>query len=137
MPIYSQTLNGPERGGTWSAEFLLDWMFWPTKNLGWFIEPAWSVNPKNGQHSAAVGVGVLTGFPKRASEVHLQQPAAELHALAFPVVLGAVAENEVDPGQREHAGRAHAAEATRWQTLPSKERVSWRNAALAKNRKLL
>jgi hypothetical protein len=32
--------NGPERGGTRSAEFALDWMFWPTKNLGWFIEPA-------------------------------------------------------------------------------------------------
>jgi len=63
-PSYSHTLNGPGRGGTWSAEFALDWMFWPTKNVGWFIEPTWSVNPRNGQQSAAVSVGVLIGFPK-------------------------------------------------------------------------
>jgi hypothetical protein len=63
-PSYSHTLNGPERGGAWSAEFALDWMFWPTKNLGWFIEPTWSVNPRNGQRSAAVSVGILIGFPK-------------------------------------------------------------------------
>jgi Bacterial SH3 domain len=63
-PSYSQPLNGPERGGNWSAEFALDWMFWPSKNLGWFIEPTWSVNPRNGQQSAAVSIGVLIGFPK-------------------------------------------------------------------------
>jgi hypothetical protein len=28
-PSYSQTLNGPERGGNWSAEFALDWTFPP------------------------------------------------------------------------------------------------------------
>jgi hypothetical protein len=63
-PSYSHTLNGPDRGGAWSAEFALDWMFWPTRNLGWFIEPTWSVNPKNGQQSAAVSIGILIGFPK-------------------------------------------------------------------------
>jgi hypothetical protein len=63
-PSYSQTLNGPQRGGTWSTEFALDWMFWPTENLGWFIEPTWSVNPRNGQQSAAISLGVLIGFPK-------------------------------------------------------------------------
>jgi Bacterial SH3 domain len=63
-PSFSRTLNGPDRGNSWSAEFALDWMFWPTKNIGWFIEPTWSVNPRNGQQSAAVAVGVLIGFPK-------------------------------------------------------------------------
>jgi hypothetical protein len=63
-PSYSHTLNGPDRGGAWSAEFALEWMFWPTRNLGWFIEPTWSVNPRNGQQSAAVSVGLLIGFPK-------------------------------------------------------------------------
>jgi hypothetical protein len=62
-PSYSHTLNGPERGGIWSAELALDWMFWPTKNIGWFIEPTWSVNPRNGQQSAAVSIGILVGFP--------------------------------------------------------------------------
>jgi hypothetical protein len=63
-PSFSRSLNGPERGNSWSVEFALDWMFWPTKNLGWFIEPTWSVNPRNGQQSAAVSVGILIGFPK-------------------------------------------------------------------------
>jgi hypothetical protein len=63
-PSFSRTLNGLERGDAWSVEFALDWMFWPTKNLGWFIEPTWSVNPRNGQQSAAVSVGILIGFPK-------------------------------------------------------------------------
>jgi hypothetical protein len=63
-PSLSQTLNGPERGTSVSAEFALDFMFWPTKNVGWYIEPTWSVNPKNGQQSAAVSIGMLIGFPK-------------------------------------------------------------------------
>jgi hypothetical protein len=63
-PSLSQTLNGPERGTSASAEFALDWMFWPTKNIGWYIEPTWSVNPRNGQQSAAVSIGILVGFPK-------------------------------------------------------------------------
>jgi len=63
-PSLSQTLNGPERGTSISAEFALDFMFWPTKNLGWFIEPTWSVNPRNGQQSAAVSIGILIGFSK-------------------------------------------------------------------------
>jgi Bacterial SH3 domain len=63
-PSFSRTLNGPEQGDSWSTEFALDWMFWPTKNVGWFIEPTWSVNPRSGQQSAAVSVGVLIGFPK-------------------------------------------------------------------------
>jgi len=64
-PSFSRVLSGPERGNSWSAEFALDWMFWPTQNIGWFIEPTWSVNPKNGQQSAAVSIGILIGFPKR------------------------------------------------------------------------
>jgi hypothetical protein len=63
-PSLSQTLNGPERGTSMSAEFALDFMFWPTKDVGWFIEPTWSVNPRNGQQSAAVSIGILIGFPK-------------------------------------------------------------------------
>jgi hypothetical protein len=63
-PSFSRTLNGPDRGDSWSIEFALDWMFWPTKNLGWFIEPTWSVNPRNGQQAAAVSIGILIGFPK-------------------------------------------------------------------------
>jgi Bacterial SH3 domain len=63
-PSLSRTLNGPDQGSSWSVEFALDWMFWPTKNFGWYIEPTWSVNPKNGQQSMAVSIGILIGFPK-------------------------------------------------------------------------
>jgi hypothetical protein len=63
-PSLSQTLNGPERGTSVSAEFALDFMFWPTKDVGWYLEPTWSVNPRNGQQSAAVSLGMLIGFPK-------------------------------------------------------------------------
>jgi hypothetical protein len=63
-PSLSHTLNGPERGTSVSAEFALDFMFWPTKNIGWFVEPTWSVNPRNGQQSAAVSLGMLIGFSK-------------------------------------------------------------------------
>jgi Bacterial SH3 domain len=63
-PSFSRTLNGPDRGDSWSVEFALDWMFWPTKTLGWFIEPTWSINPRNGQQAAAVSSGILIGFPK-------------------------------------------------------------------------
>jgi uncharacterized protein YraI len=63
-PSFSRTINGLERGDSWSVEFALDWMFWPTKNFGWFIEPTWSVNPRNGQQSAAVSIGILIGFSK-------------------------------------------------------------------------
>jgi Bacterial SH3 domain len=63
-PSFSRTINGLEQGNSWSVEFALDWMFWPTKDVGWFIEPTWSVNPRNGQQSAAVSIGILIGFPK-------------------------------------------------------------------------
>jgi hypothetical protein len=63
-PSLSRTLNGPDQGNSWSVEFALDWMFWPTKNIGWFIEPTWSVTPKNGQQAAAISIGILIGFPK-------------------------------------------------------------------------
>jgi len=61
-PSFSRTLNGPDRGNTVSAEFALDFMFWPTKDLGWFVEPTWSINPKNGQQSVALSAGLLIGF---------------------------------------------------------------------------
>jgi hypothetical protein len=45
-----------------SAEFALDFMFWPTKDVGWFFEPTYSINPRTGERSAAFSVGLLFGF---------------------------------------------------------------------------
>jgi hypothetical protein len=35
----------------------------PTPNVGWFLEPTWTVNPRNGQQSFAASVGLLVGIP--------------------------------------------------------------------------
>jgi len=32
---------------------------------GWFVEPTWTVNPRNGQQSFAASVGLLIGIPQR------------------------------------------------------------------------
>jgi len=61
-PSFTQALSGPEHGSQWSAEFALDFMFWPTKNVGWFVEPTWSIAPRTGEHSIGVSVGLLIGF---------------------------------------------------------------------------
>ena len=61
-PSVSQTLNGPDRGTTVAAEFALDFMFWPTRDVGWFFEPTYSINPRTGERSAAFSIGLLFGF---------------------------------------------------------------------------
>jgi hypothetical protein len=61
-PSVSQTLNGPDRGTAVSAEFALDFMFWPTRDVGWFFEPTYSINPRTGERSAAFSIGLLFGF---------------------------------------------------------------------------
>jgi hypothetical protein len=64
-PSISRTLNGEDQSTTVSAAFTLDFMFWPTPNVGWFLEPTWTVNPRNGQQSFAASVGLLVGIPQR------------------------------------------------------------------------
>jgi hypothetical protein len=64
-PSISRTLNGEDQSTTVSAAFTLDFMFWPTSNVGWFVEPTWTVNPRNGQQSFAASVGLLIGIPQR------------------------------------------------------------------------
>jgi hypothetical protein len=62
-PSVSQTLAGPDRGTTTvSAEFALDFMFWPTKDVGWYFEPTYSINPRTGERTAAFSIGLLFGF---------------------------------------------------------------------------
>jgi hypothetical protein len=64
-PSISRALNGENQSTTVSAAFTLDFMFWPTPNVGWFVEPTWTVNPRNGQQSFAASVGLLVGIPQR------------------------------------------------------------------------
>jgi hypothetical protein len=62
-PSLSKSLTGSERGTSWSAEFVLDFMFWRRKNIGWYLEPGWSITPKNGQQSLGLNVGLIFGLP--------------------------------------------------------------------------
>jgi hypothetical protein len=64
-PSIGKTLNGPDRDTDVSATFALDFMFWPTKNLGWFVEPTWSINPKNGHQAIGATAGILIGIPEK------------------------------------------------------------------------
>jgi hypothetical protein len=64
-PSIAKTTSGPDKDTTVSVAFALDFMFWPTPNLGWFVEPTWSINPRNGQQSFAATGGILIGIPER------------------------------------------------------------------------
>jgi hypothetical protein len=62
---------GPEivrAGGKSSATFpgveaVLDFMFWPRKNVGWYVEPGYEITFRDGarQHGLGVSVGLLIG----------------------------------------------------------------------------
>jgi hypothetical protein len=51
-PSVTQTLSGRDKGTSTSAEFVLDFMFWPR-----YVEPAWSITPGTGQKSLVSPVG--------------------------------------------------------------------------------
>src|SRR6266852_1291888 len=61
-PSISRTLNGEDQSTTVSAAFTLDFMFWPTPNVGWFVEPTWTVNPRNGHNHSPQALGCSLGF---------------------------------------------------------------------------
>lgn len=61
-PSIDRTFGGRDRGTTASAEFVADFMFWPQANVGWFIEPAFSINPATGRKSFGATGGLLIGF---------------------------------------------------------------------------
>jgi hypothetical protein len=62
-PSLLRTLSGREKGTSLSADFNLDFMFWSRSNLGWYVEPSWSVDPKNGERSVGLNAGLLIGLP--------------------------------------------------------------------------
>ena len=49
---------------TRSIEYVLDFMFWPTKKYGWFVEPSYErgVGPSRGEHSFGVSAGLIIGW---------------------------------------------------------------------------
>ena len=57
-------LPGREDGGTFfGTEAVLDFMFWPRKNVGWYLEPSCGLLFRNGtQHGAGITAGLLIGW---------------------------------------------------------------------------
>lgn len=62
-PSWGMAFSGPDKGTSLSAEFVLDLMFWPYRNIGWYVEPGWSVTPKTWDRSIGVNAGLLIGLP--------------------------------------------------------------------------
>ena len=61
-PSVNRTFHGPERGTSTSVEFAADFMFWPTKDIGWYVEPTWSVVPGTGERAFGATGGLTVGF---------------------------------------------------------------------------
>jgi hypothetical protein len=55
--------TGADRGTFWGLSSVLDFMFWPTNRVGWYVEPAYEVTfPRGGtHHGVGIAVGVLIG----------------------------------------------------------------------------
>jgi hypothetical protein len=54
---------GPDHGTFWGVEAVLDFMFWPRKNIGWYLEPGYEITFPGGtpHHGAGVSGGLLIG----------------------------------------------------------------------------
>jgi hypothetical protein len=47
-----------------ATEIVADWMFWPSKNIGWYLEPSYSVTAwSGGERSVGIAAGLLIGLP--------------------------------------------------------------------------
>ena len=52
-----------ERGTSFAGEVVLDFMFWPTNNIGWYLEPDYGFVPgKGAEQSLGMTVGLLIGW---------------------------------------------------------------------------
>jgi len=53
-----------ERGTSFGLEVVIDFMFWPAKNVGWYLEPGYGVTfGRGGERSLGATAGLLIGWP--------------------------------------------------------------------------
>jgi hypothetical protein len=52
-----------DSGTFWGLESVLDFMFWPKRNVGWYVEPGYEVTFRGGtnHHGMGIAAGVLIG----------------------------------------------------------------------------
>jgi hypothetical protein len=55
--------TGPDSRTYWGMSSVLDFMFWPTKRVGWYLEPGYEVTFPSGptRHGFGVAAGLLIG----------------------------------------------------------------------------
>jgi hypothetical protein len=55
--------TGPNPATFWGLSSVLDFMFWPTKNIGWYLEPGYELTFRDGaaHHGLAIAAGLLIG----------------------------------------------------------------------------
>jgi hypothetical protein len=61
-PFVARTQSGPEKGTAHGIEVVLDFMFWRSKDTGWYLEPGWSRNAGSGERSISLNGGLLFGW---------------------------------------------------------------------------
>jgi hypothetical protein len=54
---------GRERGTFWGISTVADFMIWPRRNTGWYVEPGYEVTFRNGvtHHGLSIAAGLLIG----------------------------------------------------------------------------
>jgi hypothetical protein len=55
--------TGPDHATFWGLSSVLDFMFWPRKNVGWYAEPGYEVTFRGGttHHGLGIEAGLLIG----------------------------------------------------------------------------
>jgi hypothetical protein len=55
--------TGPGQATFWGLSSVLDFMFWPRKNVGWYLEPGYELTFRDGakHHGLAIAMGLLIG----------------------------------------------------------------------------
>jgi hypothetical protein len=61
-PFVSRTVSGAQSGTSHGIEVDLDFMFWPRKDIGWYLEPSWSRTSASGERTIGLTVGLLFGW---------------------------------------------------------------------------
>ena len=55
--------TGADHATYWGLSSVLDFMFWPRKNVGWYLEPGYELTFRDGMthHGLAIAAGLLIG----------------------------------------------------------------------------
>jgi len=63
-PSVSHISSGPDKGSSHGIEVVFDFMFWPHKSTGWYLEPSWGRTAGSGAQTIGLTGGFLFGWHK-------------------------------------------------------------------------